>query len=84
MARRKADVWYVGAMTDWNARTLEMELDFLPEGNYKVEIYRDGANADKFATDYIKYEIDLQADRRLEIRMAPGGGWVAKISPCGY
>ena len=82
MARRKAEVWYVGAMTDWNARTLEMELDFLPEGNYKVEIYQDGANADKFATDYIKYEIDLQPDRKLKIQMAPAGGWVAKILPC--
>jgi len=79
MARRKGDVWYVGAMTDWNARSLELELDFLPEGEYEVELFRDGINADRVARDYRREVIALPASRTLHAQMAPGGGFVAKI-----
>lgn len=79
IARRSGDVWYVGALTDWNARELVLDLSFLPQGNYKVEIYQDGVNADKFASDYTHYETVLPADGHLTVPMASGGGWVAKI-----
>lgn len=80
MARRSGQDWYVGAMTDWNAREMTLDLSFLPEGDYKVELYRDGVNADRAACDYRKEVIDLPADRLLKITMAPGGGFVAKIT----
>lgn len=79
MARRSADTWYVGALTDWQVRQLELDLSFLPEGEYKVEIFQDGVNADKAASDYKRYETTMPADRKLKAGMAPGGGWVAKI-----
>ena len=79
IARRSGDVWYVGALTGWKARELELDLSFLPKGNYKVEIYQDGVNADQLASDYKHYETVLPADGRLTAPMAPGGGWVAKI-----
>lgn len=79
MARRKGDVWYVGTMTDWNARSLELDLGFLPEGEYEVEIFRDGVNADKAARDYKREVMALPASRTLHAEMAPGGGFVAKI-----
>ena len=37
IARRSGETWYVGAMTDWDSRTLELNLDFLGEGNYKMK-----------------------------------------------
>ncbi len=80
IARRSGQDWYVGAMTDWNAREMTLDLSFLPEGDYKVELYRDGVNADRAACDYRKEVIDLPADRLLKITMAPGGGFVAKIT----
>ncbi|MBO5498036.1 MAG: glycoside hydrolase family 97 protein [Bacteroidales bacterium] len=80
IARRSGLDWYVGAMTDWNAREMTLDLSFLPEGDYKVELYRDGVNADRAACDYRKEVIDLPADRLLKITMAPGGGFVAKIT----
>lgn len=80
MARRSGDVWYVGALTGWQARELQLDLSFLPQGEYKVEIFQDGANADKLATDYKHCEVELPADRKLVATMAPGGGWVARIS----
>lgn len=81
MARRSGETWYVGALTDWNARELEVDLSFLPEGEYKVEIYQDGLNADRFATDYVRYETMLPADGILRATMVPAGGWVARIIP---
>ncbi len=80
MARRSGQDWYVGAMTDWNAREMTLDLSFLPEGDYKVELYRDGVNADRAACDYRKEVIELPSDRLLKITMAPGGGFVAKIT----
>ena len=80
MARRSGDEWYVGAMTDWSSRELVLDLSFLPEGSYEVEIYRDGANACRVAKDYKKEVVELPSDRRLTVNMAPGGGFAAKIS----
>ena len=79
MARRSADVWYVGAMTDWNARTLELDLSFLQEGEYSVEIFHDGINADRAACDYKREVIDLPSDRKLVAKMVQGGGFAARI-----
>lgn len=81
IARRSADIWYVGALTGWQQREVEIDLSFLPEGEYRVEIYQDGANADRFASDYIKTEATLASDRKLKAVMASGGGWVAKVVP---
>lgn len=79
-ARRKADNWYVGALTDWTERDLEISLDFLPEGNYVMEIFKDGINADRAARDYAKEEITVSNTSKVKIHMAPGGGWVAKVA----
>ena len=78
MARRSGSTWYVGAMTDWNARDLEIDLSFLPAGNYTIEIYKDGVNADRAARDYKKVVEDLTPGK-VKVHMAPGGGFAAKI-----
>lgn len=80
VARQHGDKWYVGAMTDWDERILEAKLDFLPEGNYKVEILTDGINAAKYATDYKISTQQVKKGDVLKIKMASGGGWVAVIS----
>lgn len=80
MARRSGDDWYVGCMTDWNERTLTLDLSFLPQGVYSVELYRDGVNADRRASDYKKEVFDLPLNGLLKVKMAPGGGFAAKIS----
>ena len=82
IARRSGDVWYVGALTNWTARELDLDLSFLPAGEYEVEIYQDGVNAYKFASDYKKCEMKLPADKKLRAAMASGGGWVARVVPC--
>ena len=79
MARRSGDVWYVGGMTDWSERDVQIDLCFLPEGEYVVEIFADGANAHRIARDYKKTCAGVPSDRRMDIHMAPGGGFAMKI-----
>lgn len=81
VARRSGRDWYVGAMTDWTARELEVDFSFLPEGSFKMDAYQDGVNAGRFAGDYKK--VSGRADRttRLKIKLAEGGGWAARLHP---
>ncbi len=79
IARRSGDVWYVGAMTDWTARDMELDLSFLGEGDFVMEVYRDGANAHRAAKDYVKESIPVPASGKVKIHMAPGGGFAARI-----
>ena len=79
MARRSGDTWYVGGLTDWNARELTIDLSFLPEGDHEIVLYRDGANAYRAASDYKKETIKLPADGKLTVCLAPGGGFAAVI-----
>jgi alpha-glucosidase len=80
IARQNGTAWYVGALTNWTARTLELDLSFLGEGNFKAEVFKDGVNANKVAKDYKKEIITIPADRKLSIKMASGGGFVMKIT----
>lgn len=79
IAREKDNVWYVGSLTNWDARTLDVDLSFLGEGSFKAEVFKDGANADRSGHDYKKEVIDIPSDRKLSIPMASGGGYVMKI-----
>lgn len=80
IARRKGDVWYVGSLTNWDQRMLDIDLSFLGEGNFKVEVFRDGVNADRVGRDYKKENIDIPSSKKVQIKMASGGGNVMKIS----
>lgn len=81
VARQKGKIWYVGSMTNWESRSLEVDLSFLGDGAYQAEIFCDGVNADKSARDYQKKIMDIPANRRVTFTMAPGGGYVMKIYP---
>lgn len=80
LARRSGDVWYVGSLNDWKARDLTLDLGFLGEGDWTMEIFRDGINADRAARDYKRELVSVPADRKVKIHMAPGGGWTARIT----
>jgi alpha-glucosidase len=81
VARRSGRVWYIGAMTDGTERTLTLDLSFLGEGSYSATIFQDGVNADRDGNDYRQVVKGLLDGRSLTIRMAPGGGWAARIIP---
>jgi alpha-glucosidase len=79
VARRNGRDWYVGAMTDWTPRTLEIDLSFLPEGGFTMEAYQDGVNADRDASDYKKTTSRVSRSTKLKLSLAGGGGWAARI-----
>ena len=80
IARRSGETWYIGAMTDWDSRILEINLDFLPDGDYSMKIWKDGINAEKFAADFATETLEVSKSSEIEIKMASGGGWAAIIS----
>ncbi len=83
LARRSGENWFVGAITDWNARTIDLPTDFLKPGKYHIEWIEDGLNANSRAEDYRKVERDFTSGEILKLKLASGGGWVARITPAG-
>ena len=79
IARKKGDTWFVAAMTDWTPRDLTLDLSFLGDGNYTADIFADGMNALKDATDYQHTTQNVTAKSRLAIHLSSGGGWTAII-----
>jgi alpha-glucosidase len=81
VARQATDgTWWAGAMTDWTPRELSLPLAFLPDGAFTAEIWQDGPNAARYAADWQHVTRPVAAGDTLAIRMAPGGGWVARIT----
>jgi alpha-glucosidase len=81
LARRSGKEWFVGGLTDWSKRDLDLDLSFIGEGEYSMEIFQDGINADKYASDYKHLNLPVRAGSKIKIHLAPGGGWAARISP---
>jgi alpha-glucosidase len=79
LARKKGDNWFIGAMTNWTARNLEIDLSFLPPGKYKAEIFSDGVNAHRDGTDYKREVIEVSPDQKIMIHLSGGGGWAARL-----
>jgi alpha-glucosidase len=79
IARKKGDTWFVGAMTNWTPRELTIDFSFLGDGNYKTEVFRDGINSDRDATDYKKEVINIKKGDKLTVKLMNGGGWTARL-----
>jgi alpha-glucosidase len=79
MARRSGSTWYIGSITNWDKRDLTIETTFLAPGEYRLVAIEDGINAGSRAEDYIKVETTFQAGDALKLRLASGGGWIARI-----
>jgi alpha-glucosidase len=91
IARRKGRDWYVGAMTDWTPRELEIDLSFLSSlqssssppgvgaGNFQMTAYEDGPKAETTGSDYRKTTVPVNKTTRLKVKLGPGGGWAARI-----
>ena len=81
-ARRKGDVWYIGAMTGWTARELTIDLSSLyrpgeASGEARVEAWEDGPDASRNAQSWQKRIYENASS--LKIQIAPGGGWAGII-----
>jgi len=79
IARKKDGDWYVGCMTNWEPLELELDFAFLGPGKHEIEIWQDGLNADHYASDYKKVTMKISSGVKLNIKLAPGGGWAAIV-----
>jgi alpha-glucosidase len=84
IARKKNDAWYIGSITDENAREFTFTLDFLDEKiNYEATIYKDGPSAD-WKTNPLAYNIEKRLVKKgdeLQMKLAAGGGQALAIKP---
>nr|WP_233343135.1 glycoside hydrolase family 97 protein [Hyphomonas sp. Mor2] len=85
MARkdRNSNAWYLGAVSDEEARTVEVSLDFLDSFAYEAQIYQDGADAD-WKTNPYPLELAFQTAQKgdtLTLNLAAGGGTAIAFIP---
>ena len=78
-ARRAGNVWYVGGITDWTARDIEVDCSFLGDKTYDATLFKDGVNAHRVGRDYKCESFRIKNDSKLKIHLAPGGGFALKI-----
>ncbi|MEJ5368291.1 MAG: glycoside hydrolase family 97 protein [Bryobacteraceae bacterium] len=81
VGRRRGKEWYVGAMTNWTARDLELRFDFLPQGEHRMTWWEDGVNADRAGSDFRMKKGKVNRQTVMKVHLAPGGGWAARITP---
>lgn len=80
IARRSGDKWFVGAITNNEGRSIELDLSFLPDGkNLRLTCFEDGINADRQAMDYKKKEMDVNRSTKLTLKLVRNGGWAGVI-----
>jgi len=80
-ARRKGNDWFVAGLNNSEARDIHLPLDFLAAGNYSITVCKDGVNADNYGSDYTLTITSSNKEGKQYIHMAPGGGFLLKISP---
>lgn len=83
VARKNGNNWYIGGMTNWDARGFDIPLTFLDGKKYKIEILQDGINVGKHAADYQLISKEVTSGEILHIDMAAGGGYTAILTPIG-
>jgi alpha-glucosidase len=81
IARRHGNEWYLGSITDWDARELDVPLSFLGSGSYDAEIYADGPNAAAQPKDSVVERRRVNAGTVLKLKLAPGGGSAMRLVP---
>ena len=79
-ARRSGNVWYVGGITDWTARDIEVDCSFLGDDKtHNATLFKDGVNAHRVGRDYKRESLSIKKNSKLKIHLAPGGGFALQI-----
>lgn len=78
-ARRKGDTWYIGGITDWQERDIELDFSFLKGKICQGLLYEDGINAHRIGRDFHLKLIHVDKNTRLTVHLAPGGGFAIRM-----
>jgi alpha-glucosidase len=71
--------WYIGAMSGAAGREISIDLPFLDSGDYEAQLYEDGVNADRMASDFKKSVRTIKKGDKLTVKMVAGGGFAARL-----
>lgn len=81
VARRKSDEWFLGSMTDWTPRKVEIPLSFLGPGKYRAEVYADAPDAAQYPKGVTVQQKTVDSRGTLPAELAPGGGFAVRFIP---
>jgi alpha-glucosidase len=81
IARRRGSEWFLGSMTNWKARNIEIPLSFLGAGEYTAVIYADAPDADRYPKNTAITRQRVTRATRLKAQLAPGGGYAVRFIP---
>ncbi|HEX9829280.1 MAG TPA: glycoside hydrolase family 97 C-terminal domain-containing protein, partial [Bacteroidota bacterium] len=81
IARRNGNQWFLGSMTNWTPRTLELSLHFLGDGTYTAEIYADAPDSDKFPKHVVIEKKTVNRNSTLSVNLVSAGGYAVRFTP---
>jgi len=79
VARKKNDDWYIGGLTNWDERDVEIDLSEFASGEYDATFLLDGINANRIASDYQVETRKVDSSEKLNINMKKGGGFAIQL-----
>jgi alpha-glucosidase len=81
-ARRKGDAWFVGGLTGWNAKQVDIPFSFLKKDQvYQAVLYKDGVNSERRGADYAVDRFMVHSTDKRTVRMSSGGGFALRLTP---
>ncbi len=81
IARRRGSDWFLGSITDWDSRQIDVPLSFLGAGSYNAEIYADAPDAATSPKNTVREQQKVDAKTVLKLKLAPGGGCAIRLTP---
>jgi alpha-glucosidase len=81
VARKRGEEWYLGSITNWTGREVEIPLEFLGKGDYIAEVYSDAADADVSPKHTAIEQTHVNASMTLKLTLASGGGAAIRFRP---
>ena len=81
VARRSGNEWFLGSMTNWDAREIDLPLTFLGAGLYSAEIYADADDADRYPKGVRVVRQVVDRTKHLKVKLAEGGGYAVRFVP---
>ncbi len=76
-ARRSGDRWFIGVINGPESKSIDISLDFLPEGSYTMKAYEDDPNRDD---GIIQKENTIDKSNKVQLTIRPAGGFVAELA----
>ena len=79
VARRKGDVWYAAAISNAEARDVDVDTSFLGGGLWQMDIFRDASDADTMPTHYVRETRWVDDGEAVKVHLSRGGGFLARF-----